>query len=202
MTRPLLIGLTGYAGTGKDTVRKLLEQDHDFDGIAFADPIRDMLGTLLDSMEIPRDWMIERELKEREIPGLGVSYRQMAQALGTEWGRSLNSDLWLDIAATKIAACNQYGNPGVVISDVRFANEAEWIKAQGGIVWKIIRPDIEPVREHVSEALADLLPYDYVIDNCSTVENLAMAVDSALSYCLKVMPNMLQFVGTATETQP
>lgn len=202
MTKPILIGLTGYAGAGKDTVRSLLEQDHDLDGIAFADPVRDMLGALLDSMEIPRDWMIERELKEREIPGLGLSYRHMAQTLATEWGRSLKSGLWLDIAATKISACNQYGNPGVVISDVRFANEADWIKAQGGLIWKIIRPDIEPVREHVSEALVESLPYDYVIDNCSTVENLAMAVDSALSYCLKVTPEMLQFVGTATETQP
>jgi hypothetical protein len=202
MTKPILIGLTGYAGTGKDTVRSLLEQDHDFDGIAFADPIRDMLGVLLDSMEIPRDWMIERDLKEQDIPSLGVSYRKMAQALGTEWGRALNSDLWLDIAAEKIRVCQQYGNPGVVISDVRFVNEAQWIKAQGGLIWKIIRPDVEPVREHVSEGLIASLPYDYVIDNCSTVENLAMAVDSALAYCLKVTPDMLQFVGTPTETQP
>jgi hypothetical protein len=202
MTKPILIGLTGYAGTGKDTVRSLLEQDHDFDGIAFADPIRDMLGVLLDSMEIPRDWMIERDLKEQDIPSLGVSYRKMAQALGTEWGRALNSNLWLDIAAEKIRVCQQYGNPGVVISDVRFVNEAQWIKAQGGLIWKIIRPDVEPVREHVSEDLIASLPYDYVIDNCSTVENLAMAVDSALSYCLKVGPNMLQFVAPTTETQP
>jgi len=201
MTKPILIGLTGYAGTGKDTVRSLLEQDHDFDGIAFADPIRDMLGVLLDSMEIPRDWMIERDLKEQDIPSLGVSYRKMAQALGTEWGRALNSDLWLDIAAEKIRVCQQYGNPGVVISDVRFVNEAQWIKAQGGLIWKIIRPDVEPVREHVSEDLVASLPYDYVIDNRGTVENLAMAVDSALNYCLKVRPNMLQFVAQTTETQ-
>ena len=153
MTKPLLIGLTGYAGTGKDTVRSLLEQDHDFDGIAFADPVRDMLRSLLDSMEIPRDWMIERELKEREIPGLGLSYRHMAQTLATEWGRSLKSGLWLDIAAAKVRMYSQYGNPGVVISDVRFANEAEWIKAQGGLIWRIIRPGVEPVREHVSEDL-------------------------------------------------
>jgi hypothetical protein len=35
-----------------------------------------------------------------------------------------------------------------------------------------------------------------------TVENLAMAVDSALNYCFKVRPSMLQFVALTTETQP
>ena len=191
MTRPLLIGLTGLAGSGKDTVRSLLEQDHDFDGIAFADPIRDMLGVLFDSMEIPRDWMIERDLKEQDIPSLGVSYRKMAQALGTEWGRALNSNLWLDIAAEKIRVCQQYGNPGVVISDVRFVNEAQWIKSKGGVIWKILRPGLEPVRAHISEQLAAKLPYDYVIDNRGTIDELGHAVTSAV----------LQFVGTPTETQ-
>lgn len=191
MTRPLLIGLTGLAGSGKDTVRSLLEQDHDFDGIAFADPIRDMLGVLFDSMEIPRDWMIERDLKEQDIPSLGVSYRKMAQALGTEWGRALNSNLWLDIAAEKIRVCQQYGNPGVVISDVRFVNEAQWIKSKGGVIWKILRPGIEPVRAHISEQLAAELPYDYVIDNRGTIDELGHAVTSA----------MLQLVGKTTETQ-
>ena len=191
MTKPLLIGLTGLAGSGKDTVRSLLEQDHDFDGIAFADPIRDMLGVLLDSMEIPRDWMIERDLKEQDIPSLGVSYRKMAQALGTEWGRALNSNLWLDIAAEKIRVCQQYGNPGVVISDVRFVNEAQWIKSKGGVIWRILRPGVEPVRAHISEQLAAELPYDYVIDNRGTIDELGHAVTSA----------MLQFVGRTTETQ-
>lgn len=190
MTKPLLIGLTGLAGSGKDTVREMLEQDHDFDGIAFADPIRDMLGALLDSMEVSRAWMVARDLKEQDIPQLGVSYRKMAQALGTEWGRALNSNMWLDIAAAKIGVCGQYGNPGVVISDVRFANEADWIKSQGGVIWKILRPGVEPVREHVSEQLTEL-PYDYVIDNHGTIDNLAHAVTSAV----------LQFVGPTTETQ-
>lgn len=190
MTKPLLIGLTGLAGSGKDTVREMLEQDHDFDGIAFADPIRDMLGALLDSMEVSRAWMVARDLKEQDIPQLGVSYRKMAQALGTEWGRALNSNMWLDIAAAKIKACQQYGNPGVVISDVRFANEANWIKSQGGVIWKILRPGVEPVREHVSEQLTEL-PYDYVIDNHGTIDDLRHAVTSAV----------LQFVCPTTETQ-
>jgi hypothetical protein len=58
------------------------------------------------------------------------------------------------------------------------------------------------VRSHISEDLIASLPYDYVIDNHSTVDNLAMAVDSALNYCFKVRPSMLQFVALTTETQP
>jgi dephospho-CoA kinase len=49
MSKPFIIGLTGYAGSGKDTVRNILEAKHGFDGIAFADPIRDMLTALLES---------------------------------------------------------------------------------------------------------------------------------------------------------
>lgn len=182
MTKPLLIGLTGYAGSGKDTVRSLLEQNHDFDGIAFADPIREMLGTLFDSMEIPHDWMTERDLKEREIPQLGVSYRKMAQALGTEFGRALKQDIWLDIAAAKIGMYRQYGNAGAVVSDVRFPNEAAWIKAHGGVIWRIIRSGIEPVNAHTSEDLIASLPYDYVIDNSGSIDRLQHAVAMALEH--------------------
>lgn len=182
MTKPFLIGLTGYAGSGKDTVRNILEERHEFDGIAFADPIRDMLRALLDTTGIPEKWLTERELKEKEIPELGLSYRQMAQALGTEWGRALKESLWLDIAAAKIALYRQYDSPGVVISDVRFPNEAAWVRAQGGKVWTILRPGIEPVRAHASEELIATLPYDYVIYNGGTIDDLHKAVDAALTY--------------------
>ena len=182
MTKPFLIGLTGYAGSGKDTVRNILEQQFDYDGLAFADPIRDMLRALLDSAGIPEKWLTERELKEKEIPELGLSYRQMAQQLGTEWGRALSENLWLDIAAAKIGMYRQFGCPGVVISDVRFPNEAAWVRAQGGRVWSIVRPGIAPVRAHASEDLIATLPYDYVIYNQGTIEDLPKAVEAALAY--------------------
>lgn len=185
MTKPLLIGLTGYAGTGKDTVREILEHRHDLDGLAFADPIRDMLTALLESCGVKTDWMTERDLKEQPIPEIGASYRQMAQQLGTEWGRSIHPDFWLRIAAAKIAMYQKYECPGVVISDVRFPNEAAWIKAHGGVIWRILRPGIDPVRAHASEALIKDLPWDYTIDNRGSIDDLIHATEGAMAYTYK-----------------
>lgn len=182
MTKPLLIGLTGYAGSGKDTVREVLESKHGIDGLAFADPIRDMLTALFDTCGVDPEWMTKRELKEQDIPQIGASYRKLAQLLGTEWGRAIHSDFWLKIAAAKIAMYNEFDSLGSVISDVRFPNEAAWIKGNGGVIWKIIRPGVEPVRAHASEDLIAGLPYDYVIDNRGTIEDLPHAVAMALSY--------------------
>lgn len=183
--KPLLIGLTGYAGSGKDTVREILEHRHDLDGLAFADAIREMLTALFESCGVKTDWMIDRNLKEQTVPEFGVSYRQMAQELGTAWGRTLSEDFWLKIAAAKIAMYSQYDSPGVVISDVRFPNEAEWVRAQGGQVWRILRPGIEPVRAHASEDMIASLPYDYVIDNQGSIDDLIGATAAALEYTTK-----------------
>ena len=41
--------------------------------------------------------------------------------------------------------------PGMVISDVRFDNEAAWIPAHGGRIIHVIRPDTKAVEAHASE---------------------------------------------------
>lgn len=180
MTIPRLIGLTGLAGSGKDTVRLMLEAEHDFYGIAFADPIREMITALLLQHGFGTHWMNERSMKEAPIDGLGVSYRELAQTLGTQWGRALHPDLWLRVAQKSVAdaGCR------VVISDVRFPNEAEWIHSQGGEVWRIERPGIAPVREHESEQHVATLKADRVIVNNGTVEDLWKSIDSLMT-CMK-----------------
>lgn len=171
--KPLrLIGLTGLAGSGKDTVRRILEEDHEFIGLAFADPIRQMLGTLLAENGISTQWMYERELKEQPIDRLDVSYRHMAQTLGTEWGRKLHPDFWLRIAGEFIADQRRQGERQFVASDVRFVNEARWIKDAGGEVWRIDRPGIAPVRDHESERQVLQIEPDRVLLNSGTVEDL------------------------------
>lgn len=177
---PFLIGLTGYAGSGKDSVRDILETDHEFTGLAFAEPIRAMICELLTSNGIGSEWMYERTLKEQVIPQLGVSYRHMAQTLGTEWGRNLQTDFWLRIAQAYMEDLSNHGHLHFVVSDVRFVNEAEWVKKQGGVIWHIRRPDVAPVRPHASEAEIEHIEADWTINNTGSLDDLKPTVLEAL----------------------
>ena len=178
--KPTIIGLAGAAGSGKDSVRNVLELQHESGGFGFADTIRDMLRVLLVSNGCSPDYMERRDLKEVPVPGLGISYRHMAQTLGTElvrnnWGQ----DFWLKLAATNMASMREHGYRNFVISDVRFANEAEWVRNQGGEIWLLDRPGTAPVREHVSEAMP--FTADRIIHNHGRLSDLQRTVFDALA---------------------
>ena len=175
----VLIGLTGLAGSGKDTVRNIL-QDMGYTGFAFADPIRGMLRELLTSSCIDDRCMDDRAFKELPVPELGVSYRQMAQTLGTEWGRTLAHDFWLRIAGAYLDEQVNQGGTHFVVSDVRFANEAQWVRDHGGVIWHINRPDCQPVRPHVSENKGLCWVVDHQIQNDGSIGELHRAVLRAL----------------------
>lgn len=181
-----IIGLTGYAGSGKDTVRGVLA-GHGYLGMAFADPIRAMLGRLFDQAGVGLQYMHKREYKESIIPRLGVSYRHLAQTLGTEWGRTVSPDLWLRIADGFIKDTNSAGElwsdgvPLFAISDVRFANEAQWVRDRGGVVWRINRPQAAAVREHSSEEEVGRIQVDAEIDNSGSLDELKLNVALALA---------------------
>jgi hypothetical protein len=175
----VLIGLTGYAGTGKDTVRAMLE-DEGFSGFAFADPIRHMLRELLTSSGIDDGYMFDRNLKEVAIPELGVSYRAMAQTLGTEWGRAQAPDFWLRIAKAYLDEQVELGGTHFVVSDVRFANEAQWVRDHGGVIWRVERPEAVPVRAHVSECEMYHFTADVTLHNAGSLQDLQRTVADAL----------------------
>lgn len=178
-----LIGLTGLAGAGKDTVRQILESQHGFIGFGFADPIRNMLRTLLSDNGVSESWMDERALKEQQIPTLGKSYRELAQTLGTEWGRTvLGQDFWLRIAESYLydIASTTFGPQHFVISDVRFQNEADWVRQRGGVIWRVERPGTQSVRAHVSEQGATAIKADAVLVNNSSIEDLSILVGHVL----------------------
>ena len=177
MKTPLIIGLTGKAGAGKDTVSEIICSAHQFAAIGFADPIRRMIFELFCIASIPNDHIFDRTKKEQIIPALGVSYRHMAQDLGTKWGQELAPDFWIKIAEKRILERRKHRNfQRFCISDVRFPREAAWVRSKGGVIWQIDRPGIAPVRAHVSEQLIDQITPDQTIINDGSVDDLRLKV--------------------------
>lgn len=179
----MLIGLAGRAGSGKSTVARQLCEAHRFRGYAFAAPIKAMIadafGLTLSQIEGPE--------KESPVAGLGRSPRYLMQTLGTEWGRDLvHQDVWVFCAerwlheTRKRYALHHRGQPlRVVISDVRFDNEAAWIRGQGGIVAHVVR-DTGRSDSHASEAGIELADGDWRIDNSGTFGELRACVDDMI----------------------
>jgi hypothetical protein len=168
----MLIGVCGAAGSGKDTVADILG----FERVAFADPLYEMVSIVTG---LTPDEMRDRETKEATIDWLGHSPRQLLQTLGTEWGRdTISQTIWVDAAMRRVRRLLDEGRD-VVVTDVRFDNEAAAIKAAGGQVWQIVRGEgcVRGVSmRHASEAGVAATLVDRVIGNWSTIEKLRQTV--------------------------
>lgn len=170
MIRPPIIGISGPARVGKSTAAELLLRM----GVgkyvySFADPLRAMIkagfGIDLDNPY----WALRKEDPMPEYGG--HSPRSLLQLLGTEWGRHLvHQDVWLTLATR---AHLQRG-PGMIIADVRFENEATWIRSRGGIVMHLERGKAPKVRPHPSEAGVLQQACDWHVYNESTERSLAL----------------------------
>lgn len=175
-----LIGFTGKAGVGKDTCAGYLKDYHDWSRYAFAGPIK----AALEAMGFPRREFDIDGTKDEVIPGLGVSYRKLAQTLGTEWGRALHPDFWLVLAKRFYFAQGGLGSPGLAISDVRFNNEAEWIRSVGGVIVHIEGPARRPIATdgagHASEAGVERLPGDVIVNNFGDWVSLTSQLEGIL----------------------
>ena len=182
----MIIGLTAPAGAGKSLAAAYLAERHGFARVRFADPLKAMLRAFyvsldLSSAEIER--RIEGDLKEVPDPDLcGRTPRRAMQGLGTEFGREVvGRDLWTRAWASRSDLALITGR-SVVAEDVRFANEAETVRARGGIVVRIVRPDAETARPgaagHASEAMD--FPADITIRNDGTPEVLFARLDGVI----------------------
>lgn len=162
----MLIGLAGYARSGKDTVASMLG---DYERKAFADPIRESLMAL-NPLLTPTEHLAD-VVKRQGWDEAKVNYpevRRLMQVLGTEVGRRLiDPNIWVHLALRGIRPSDD-----VVFTDVRFQNEAIAIRNMGGQVWRVNRPGIEAVNSHSSETAMDGWKYDRVINNYGSLEEL------------------------------
>lgn len=144
-----LIGLSGYAGVGKDEIAKILQQ-YGWKRIAFADPLKRIATAL--------GWDGNKD----------EAGRRLLQSLGVAVRDELHSDAWVTRAEVDIEAA---GRP-VVLTDVRFPNELHMIRRRGGTVLRIERPGCGAANEHISEHAVGEADADLVFTNDCSLEEL------------------------------
>ncbi|AGM12235.1 deoxynucleoside monophosphate kinase [Streptomyces phage Danzina] len=182
----LLVGISGYAGSGKDEAAKALIEGG-WRRQAFADRLRDFayrqnpwvhtypdvgavrLARLVDDL----GW----EDAKRRFPQV----REVLVETGNTAREILGVNVWVD-AVLK----NFRDDEALVIPDVRYRNEAWAIRKAGGILIRIERPGVGPARDvlgqaYESETALDGGYFDHTIVNDMSVEYLHSQVMLAMS---------------------
>src|SRR5574343_425760 len=178
----ILIGLVGPAGAGKDTVADRLCLDHGYMRTAFADVLRQMLQPLMTALGETPDVLNDRARKQAPLLGLpAASPRRLMQTLGTEWGRKMVSqDVWIRALARCLGMHDlprsAPAHDRIVITDVRFHDEAAWVRLMGGHIVRVVR-DAKPVHPHESEQHLGHISSTLRLDNTHTIERLHTEVD-------------------------
>jgi hypothetical protein len=167
----MLIALHGQAGAGKSTFARELCDNHGFTLLSFAAPVYATARALLAGAYPDKHFE-----KADHVPLINMTFGALLQKVGTEFGRHvLGEDVWVDHMGARIGDA---AGP-VVIDDLRFPNEAEFIRARGGLVVEIVRQGhkLEDGRDHThASALrlpADLM--DYSVQNNADMDKLLYA---------------------------
>ena len=199
----MIIGVIGFIGSGKGTVADILVEKKSFTKLAFADAVKDATAAIFGWPRAllegdTEESRIFRETKDEwwsEKTGKYITPRNMLQMMGTEAGRDVfHPDLWILSLEKKIA---MYQN--VVISDVRFPNEIDFIQKMGGFVVRVKRGDdpewYEAAKRANLEQNTDLMtdypihysewawigtPTDYQLDNVGTISMLEADIEHML----------------------
>jgi hypothetical protein len=181
--RGQLVGVTGKKRAGKDTFAEVLLIHRGYTRVAFADPLRDSIletnpllpaGTFL-----PGEFAPYRHIRLAEyVAKLGwhlakdnPEVRRLLQAHGVSMRNNVYDGVWVEAGLRKAAPILEKGG-GVVITDVRFPNEAEAVKANGGVLVRINREGVDTTDRHISEVALDDWPMDVEILNNGTVTDL------------------------------
>lgn len=175
-----VLGLSGYARSGKDTVADHLVETQGYTRISFADPMREALVALdpvihLGGYPIGVAAAV-RMVGWEKLKGMSSDIRPLMQRFGTEVGRAMfGENFWVELALSRIPDGSK-----VVFADVRFPNEADAIRDLGGEIWRIERSGVEAVNAHVSERALDDYTFDATITNAGTLEDLYAAADALI----------------------
>jgi hypothetical protein len=196
---PRIIALTGPAGAGKDSVADALHHLAGFQRVAFAGAL---YAEVCIAFGVPLKYLQTRETKELPMPALALmqsydqrfvravlarnpdtcvttarSPRWVMQQWGTEYRRAQDPEYWTRRVERVI---DQSKAKFIVITDVRFENEAQLVQRLGGTLWRVERPGHGVTTDHASDTTGAEWPCSAVILNDGDLDDLRLSVAQAL----------------------
>jgi len=142
----MIIGVSGKKRVGKNTVGMYLELKYGYKPVAFADELKNAAKTL--------GWDGRKDDKGRVL----------LQHLGC-LVRAYDPNFWIKKAEVRIADLIAHGQADFVVTDVRFPNEVEWVKSQGGVVIRVWSKTEISDDAHESETALDDYPFDFKVES-------------------------------------
>lgn len=188
-TLPPLVGLIGKKRVGKDTFAAVLVEEFGFARVAFADPLKEMALTIDPIVHVGYGWdddglayglgeLVEQHGWEavkdhypaarRFLQRLGDGVRQFDPEFWVRAGMAQAEDLRTESTTLYAWAENEIAKIGpnpVVITDVRYPNEADAIREAGGLLFRITRPGVDDGDTHASETALDGYYADRLVEN-------------------------------------
>jgi len=169
-----IIAISGKANTGKDHVSRLIQNSYKYYPFSFALHFKMELVGLGDVTY------------EEVMDTKPTHVRDIIQQRGTEHGRLLyGEDIWVDTMHSWLTYFSKNWNIGnFIVSDIRFPNEAEYVKRMGGKVFRIKSKDRLAITKlnsnqltHSSETALDSYEdsyFDGIIENNIDTNNMQL----------------------------
>jgi len=199
----MLVGVVGFISSGKGTVGDIFVENG-FVKDSFAKPLKDAVSAVFGwqrellegETEYSRKWREEPDAFWSEKFNRDFTPREALQLMGTEAGRDVfHTDLWV------ISLLNRAKGKDVVVTDVRFKNEIDYIQQNEGIVIRVKRgedPDwFDDMSDEPSEFFREQMmkgrgvhrsewdwvgcDFDYVIDNDASIIQLRQKIEYVLT---------------------
>lgn len=182
----VIIGVSGYARSGKDTIGDILVDKYGFTKFAFADKLRDviyefnpMVGVEGEPYEGGLTYIGVKDVIDRygwngyKETEYGPIIRTYLQRMGTEVGRNMiDENLWVN-ELNKMRG-------RIVVTDVRMPNEYDKVKELGGHVWRVERPQTSPANPHVSEIAIDDFEFEDTLYNRGSISDLETEIEGLM----------------------
>ena len=179
-----LIGFHGKAGCGKDTAFKLLKgftakPDAGFHQMAFARGVKLMASKVF---QVPLEKFYHN--KDDISPRYGKTYRELLKIFGTDFARNMiDHNFWVHYLEHEYLNLVDVDSDQIIgICDVRFENEANWIRDNDGIIIQV-KSKVVRVEEsdHESEAELPSSLIDYIVHNDGTLFQFRNNLDLILN---------------------